>query len=181
MTFAVAVAKPQPCWLRATRRMGWAAWCAAALAGCTAAPTAPCALGLATELPIHIAGGHLYTIVKLNGIDLRIIIDTGAEVTAVSRTSSYRIGLANRQAGEFQGIEGWTTAYAFNAATFEIGRLCGTSLSLTAGGAAFSVGDGLTDTMSRLRRLKRQVKGWGRRAVPPRPPVIHLEQGLDGG
>jgi predicted aspartyl protease len=98
-----------------------------------------------TELPIRIAGGHLYTTVKLNGIDLRMLIDTGSEWTTVSKAAATRMGLSFRRAGDVYGIGGYTAVYGFEATTFEIGRLHGHALPLAVSEISFDDGDEQAD------------------------------------
>jgi hypothetical protein len=88
-----------------TRRLGEVLGMAMVLGGCAAQGPKECTLGLVTELPIRIAGGHLYTTVKRNGIDLRMIIDTGSEWTTVSKAAATRMGLSFRRAGGLYGVE----------------------------------------------------------------------------
>ncbi len=124
--------------------------CAVAIAvllgGCTAAALPErCTLVLTTVLPVKIGSGHLYTTVKLNGIDLRMIIDTGAAATLISKATADRLGLSMTQNGEMSGIGGSTSAYEFEASTFQIGRLHGRSLPLGVAGTPFRIGDKLAD------------------------------------
>ena len=55
------------------------------LAACAADPPKPCAMAHATSLPLQIGSGHFFTDVILNGEPVRMIVDTGANVTVVSQ------------------------------------------------------------------------------------------------
>jgi predicted aspartyl protease len=96
-------------------------------------------------LPIRIAGGHLYTTVKLNGVELRMIIDTGAEWTTVSKAAATRMGLSFRRAGDLYGVGGYTALYGFQAKTFEIGHLHGHALPLAVSDISFDDGEEQAD------------------------------------
>ena len=126
-------------------------------------------------MPILQGSGHAYTNVVLNGVDLRLILDTGSAETIVSKAAAKRLGLSLNAAGYAYGVGGSTSAYVFEARSFRIGRLSGTRLPLLVSDFDFPIGalkaDGLLgvdflsaydldlDFKSRRARLFKVVSG----------------------
>ena len=107
--------------------------CAAWLAGCQAAPLGACRMGFATDIPVRIEHGHMVADALLNGQPTSMIIDTGANVTALAKSSANRLKLRlERLRGSSEGIGGSQVDYGFETRSYRIGRLHGGRFELLA-------------------------------------------------
>lgn len=81
-----------------------------------AAPTS-LALGAASGATVRLENsrnGHFFTTVKINGVPLRALVDTGATTVAITPTAAMRVGVDTRQ-----GVR--TMAYTANGPIRSIG------------------------------------------------------------
>jgi predicted aspartyl protease len=112
----------------------------AALAGCAAESPAHCTIAPAASLPLQAGSGHVFTTVVLNGQPVRMIVDTGAQVTVVSRQVADQLGLRAMPAGHATGIGGAIDASLFFTKTFQIGQLHGRHFPLLISDFNFPLG-----------------------------------------
>ena len=121
-----------------------------AVAGCAADGPKRCTAARVASLPLQAGSGHVFTDVMLNGQNVRMIVDTGANITVVSRVTANRLGLRAVPAGEANGIGGWTSASLFYTNSFQLGRLRGKRFPLLVSDINFPIGandaDGLLGT-----------------------------------
>ncbi len=105
----------------------------AGLAGCQAAPAGTCRLGFATDIPVRVQHQHLIADALLNGQKTAMVVDTGAVVTTLARSSADRLHLRLEMLqGWAEGIGGAQTVYGFETRSYEIGRLHGGHFRLLA-------------------------------------------------
>ncbi len=103
------------------------------LARCHALPAGECRLGLATDIPVRIQHNHLIAEALLNGRPTAMVVDTGASITTLARSSADRLGLSlELLSGWTEGIGGTQTAYGFDTRSYRIGRLHGGHFRLLA-------------------------------------------------
>ena len=101
------------------------------LAGCTEAGGGKCQIAHVTDLPLTFRDGNIMTPATLNGVATNMILDTGAELTVVSRATAERIGLNLQYTGvNLNGIGGSRSIYLTFTRDFEIGGLFGKRLPL---------------------------------------------------
>ena len=117
----------------------------ALLAACTANPPTHCTVVPAASLPLQAASGHVYTDVMLNGQPVQMIVDTGANITVVSRAAADRLHLSAIPAGHAMGIGGSVQASLFLTDSFQIGRLRGKRFPLLVSDIAFPLGKQTAD------------------------------------
>ncbi len=119
----------------------------AALAGCQTAPAGACRLGFATDIPVRVLHKHLVADALLNGQQTAMVVDTGAVITTLARSSANRLHLRLQMLrGWTEGIGGFQTAYGFDTRSYQIGRLRGGHFRLLAsdlGGVETTGLDGL--------------------------------------
>jgi len=103
-----------------------------ALAGCqNDAPPQGCIMVHVATLPLDTTDDGLVTTVRLNGTDIKMLVDTGAELTVVRQAAADRLKLsATRLPDRLYGIGGARYAAVFEAKTFEIGKLHGQNLDM---------------------------------------------------
>jgi predicted aspartyl protease len=109
------------------------------LQGCAEKSTR-CTLSRAADLPLYNGASHIYTNVVLNGVPVRMLVDTGATVTVVSRATADRLGLDLAASGRAAGVGGAVESFAFTTRSFQIGRLHGTRFPLQVSDLAIPIG-----------------------------------------
>ena len=104
-----------------------------------------CALARGADLPLYDDGRHIYTTVVLNGVPVRMLVDTGATVTVVSRATALRLGLELAAAGRAAGVGGAVESFSFTTRSFQIGRLHGTRFPLQVSDLVIPIGHGTAE------------------------------------
>ena len=74
-------------------------------------------------IPFELSGGHIYFPVKLNGHDVVVMIDSGAEVSVIDKTLAGSMGLETKGESAVQGSSGAQAAGLANGVTVEVGAL----------------------------------------------------------
>ncbi len=117
------------------------------LAGCeTAPPPRPCSLAFATDLPLVFRDGQALTPAILDGKPTTMLLDTGSELTMVTKATADRMALSLVAArGQMSGIGGSRGVYVFSAEDFQIGSLKGRDLPLMVGDVVISPGGAPVD------------------------------------
>jgi len=111
-----------------------------ALASCSGGGASRCIVAPAASLPLVVDAGHIDTDVILNGQTVRMVVDTGASMTAVSRATAEQLRLDTRGAGVATGIGGNSGVSLFYTTRFQIGRLSGGRFPLAVGDFALPNG-----------------------------------------
>lgn len=103
------------------------------LSGCTDAPGGDkCEMARVAELPLEWKDGNLVVAGKLNGSDVSLLFDTGANETVIDKQVTVRRSAALVSEGYFIGIGGEQGRYRFLARSFQVGTLHGKDLEMAA-------------------------------------------------
>jgi clan AA aspartic protease (TIGR02281 family) len=120
---------------RTGKTVSWRIWwgfCSVLLLnGCQSAAPETCQLAFATDLKLTYRYGHALTTAMLNGAPTTLILDTGAQLTTLTRGAADRMALPlELLPGEASGIGGSARVYRYRSRSFQIGRLAGKDLPL---------------------------------------------------
>jgi membrane-associated protease RseP (regulator of RpoE activity) len=74
-------------------------------------------------IPFELSGGHIYFPVKVNGHDVVVMIDSGAEVSVMDKTLAGSMGLESKGETAVQGSSGDQAAGLVSGVTVEVGNL----------------------------------------------------------
>ena len=74
-------------------------------------------------IPFELSGGHIYFPVKVNGHDVVVMIDSGAEVSVMDKTLAGSMGLETKGETAVQGSSGDQAAGLVSGVTVEVGNL----------------------------------------------------------
>ena len=103
------------------------------LGGCAQEMPGQCKLAHLTDLPLALDRSGLTTPATLNDQPTVMVVDSGSQMTLISRSAADRLHLSLSETGRYvNGIGGAQTLYYFYAKTFQIGQLHGRHLALEA-------------------------------------------------